>query len=201
MKSFIRENPTLAFGLGLPLLIVIVFSLAAGLPNLMAPTPKYDVLFSANNYYNAYEGLQINVVHGKVTARFVGECNYCQPPELYIYNSARGSLRRINITYPPGIRTDGKPSEASRNRVLPVEIPELAELTLDDANPAPDGYQFMTNENYSEAGILPGLFFGYRYNYGEPVLRKGNAQIRLSLNRGYYNSSNVRFIGWVVPKP
>jgi len=32
MKSFLRENPTIAFGLGLPLLLVVVFFAGVGDP-------------------------------------------------------------------------------------------------------------------------------------------------------------------------
>ena len=51
MKSFLRENPTIAFGLGLSLLLVVVFLLAAGIPVLLVEPPQYEVLY-ATEYYN-----------------------------------------------------------------------------------------------------------------------------------------------------
>ena len=77
-------------------------------------------------------------------------------------------------------------------------MPELDSLKLNDSNPAPDGYEFTYNDNYSSGGILTELFFARSSYNNEPVLRKDTYRIRLPLPRNYYNSSNVRFIGWVV---
>ncbi|MEW5011208.1 MAG: hypothetical protein AB1Y22_06540, partial [Cycloclasticus sp.] len=61
MKTFLRENPTIAFGLGLPLLLVVVFLLISGIPSLLVTPPQYDVLY-ATEYYNYKSGVQISVV-------------------------------------------------------------------------------------------------------------------------------------------
>ena len=42
MKAFLRENPTIAFGLGLPLLLVVAFLLISGIPALLVEPPQYD---------------------------------------------------------------------------------------------------------------------------------------------------------------
>jgi hypothetical protein len=65
MKSFIRENPTIAFGLGLPLILVVVFLLISGIPTLLVAPPQYDVLY-ATDYYNYQNGVQISVIDQKV---------------------------------------------------------------------------------------------------------------------------------------
>ena len=64
MKSFFRENPTIAFGQGLPLLLVIAFLLISGIPALLVESPQYDVLY-ATEYYNYPNGVQITVVNQK----------------------------------------------------------------------------------------------------------------------------------------
>ena len=61
MKTFLRENPTIAFGLGLPLLLVVVVLLIAGVPAFLVAPPQYDVLY-ATEYYNHQKGIQISVV-------------------------------------------------------------------------------------------------------------------------------------------
>lgn len=65
MKSFIRENPTIAFGLGLPLLLVVVFLLVSGIPALLVDPPQYDVLY-ATEYVGNSNGVQISVVNKKI---------------------------------------------------------------------------------------------------------------------------------------
>ena len=45
MKKFIRDNPTIAFGLGLPLLLVAVFLAISGIPALLVAPPQYEVLY------------------------------------------------------------------------------------------------------------------------------------------------------------
>ncbi len=71
MKSFLRENPTIAFGLGLPLLLVVVFLLISGIPALLVDPPQYDVLY-ATEYYNYQNGVQISVVDQKVQVIYQG---------------------------------------------------------------------------------------------------------------------------------
>lgn len=39
MKNFIRNNPTIAFGLGLPLVLVVLFLLISGIPALVVAPP------------------------------------------------------------------------------------------------------------------------------------------------------------------
>ena len=105
MKDLIKNNPTLVFGLGLPLLLVAVFLLAAGIPNLNAVPPKYDMVFATNyNSYSDSQGVQIKLVDGRAKVTFVGECNYCQAPEVYRYIAQTGALKRITIDIPPELR-------------------------------------------------------------------------------------------------
>ncbi len=201
MKQFIKENPTLAFGLGLPILLVVIFLVAAGLPNLTAIPPKYDVVFT-NNQYDSGEGFRVKVVGGKLNVTFVGECSYCNTLEIYRYNAAAGTVKRITVDAPPESRSPKETEynqarhDALRGRVLPVEVPELKDVKLDDNNPAPDGYVFSQGEGYSSSGILPSLFFSRSSSNYEPVLRNGTYRMRLPIERGTYYY-NARFIGWV----
>lgn len=201
MKAFLKDNPTLVFGLGLPVLLVFIFSLAASLPNLGATPPKYDVIF-ATNYNESYgngAGYHISVVEGKLNLSYVGECGYYNTPELYRYQPASGSIKRIDFNIPPESRKScksGQDTDHANTKVVSVDIPELATTTLNNSNPAPDGYQFTFSDEYSGGGILPSLFFGRSY-YNEPELRKGSYRIKLPLVKNYYNYSNARFIGWV----
>jgi hypothetical protein len=71
MKSFLRENPTIAFGLGLPLLLVVVFLLISGIPALLVEPPQYDLLY-ATEYNNYPNGVQISVVNRKAQVIYQG---------------------------------------------------------------------------------------------------------------------------------
>ncbi len=74
MKSFLRENPTIAFGLGLPLLLVVAFLLVSGIPALLVDPPQYDVIY-ATEYNNYPNGVQISVVDHKVQVDLPGQCD------------------------------------------------------------------------------------------------------------------------------
>ena len=52
MKNFFRENPTIAFGLGLPLLLVAVFLLVSGIPALMVAPPQSELLYATGANQN-----------------------------------------------------------------------------------------------------------------------------------------------------
>ena len=44
MKNFIRSNPTIAFGLGLPLALVLLFLATSGIPTLVVAPPNHEML-------------------------------------------------------------------------------------------------------------------------------------------------------------
>jgi hypothetical protein len=81
MKSFFRENPTIAFGLGLPLVLVVVFLLISGIPALLVEPPQYDVLY-ATEYFNYPNGVQISVLNQKAQVVYQGSSAGYQRPRL-----------------------------------------------------------------------------------------------------------------------
>lgn len=87
MKKFLRENPTIAFGLGLPLLLVIVFLLISGVPALLVAPPQFDVLYATNYNYNYPNGIQISVVNQRVQVKYLGNALAYQNPRLWRYSA------------------------------------------------------------------------------------------------------------------
>ena len=85
MKSFFRENPTIAFGLGLPLLLVVVFLLISGIPSLLVTPPQYDVVY-ATEYNNYQNGVQISVVDQKVQVIYQDGLQGRHKPRLWRYD-------------------------------------------------------------------------------------------------------------------
>lgn len=198
MQKFIRENPTLAFGLGLPLFIVLVFLVAAALPKLNAVPPQYAVLFTTN-YYEGNKGLAIRVENHRPRVVYIGDSDYTNPLKLYIYDPQKDSVREIPIILPIEIKTKRCCTDGVFDKITPVAVPELEKLTIDRSSTAPDGYEFSAyNDAYSHDPFLSELFFSNRSYRSGIVLKKGSYKISIPAADAYYG--NAKFIGWVIPQ-
>jgi hypothetical protein len=198
MKSFLRENPTIAFGLGLPLLLVVVFLLISGVPRLLVTSPEYDVLY-ATEYYNYQDGVQISVVDQKVQAIYQNGLQGRQKPRLWRYNPKTGAVKEIAIVLPPSQNTDGKTPTTSEGlpKSILIDVPDLEGVIVDSSSLAPDGYEFSVGKDRYSRNVFGGLFYSSRYRH-EAVLTKNGRSIRLPNAAGRYYGSNTHFIGWVV---
>lgn len=198
MKSFFRENPTIAFGLGLPLLLVVVFLLISGIPALLVEPPQYDVLY-ATEYYNYQSGVQISVVNRKVQVVYQGSMQGYQRPRLWRYSPKTGAVREIAYMLPPGLTPPGQkpatPEDAAK--ITTIEVPDLSGLTVDSSSIAPDGYEFSAGANGYSGDVFSGLFYSSRYR-NEAVLTKKGRSIRLPNAGNVYYGNYAHFIGWVV---
>jgi hypothetical protein len=198
MKSFLRENPTIAFGLGLPLLLVVVFLLVSGIPTLLVDPPQYDVVY-ATEYNNYQTGVQISVVDRKVQVLYQGNSTGYQKPRLWRYSAKTGGVQEISFLLPPGLTPPGQkpstPEDAAK--ITPIEVPDLAGLTIDSTSIAPDGYEFSTGMNSYSGDVFTGMFYSQRYR-NEAVLTKKGRSIRLPNANNMYYGNNTRFVGWVV---
>lgn len=198
MRAFIRENPTIAFGLGLPLLLVVAFLLFSGIPALLVAPPQYDVLY-ATEFYNYPNGVQVSVVNQKAQVVYLGSSQGYQKPRVWRYSPKTGAVREIAILLPPGLAPAGQspatPQDVSK--VTPIEVPDLAALTIDSSSVAPDGYAFSAGANGYSGDVFSGLFYGSHYR-NEAVLTKKGRSIRLPNAGNSYYSNNTHFIGWVV---
>jgi len=199
MKTFLKENPTIAFGLGLPLLLVLVFLLVSGLPTLLVAPPQYEVLY-ATEHYNYPNGVQISVVNDKVQVIYQGNLQNRQKPRIWRYNPQTGAVKEIGYTLPPGLMPPGKkqptPEEAAKTTL--INVPELDTLTVDSSSIAPDGYEFSVDRDRYSRGIFGGLFYSSRYRH-EGVLTKDGRTIRLPNSADRYYRGNTRLIGWIIP--
>ncbi len=210
MKKFLRENPTIAFGLGLPLLLVVAFLLISGIPALLVPPPQYDVLY-ATEYYGNQIGVQISVVNKKVQVIYQGNMPSYQHPRLWRYSPKTGAVKEVAITLPvdlvprgvvqssivqPG---PGAAAAEAASKITPIDVPDLADLTVDSSSIAPDGYQFKERSDGNSNDIFTGLFSYSRYR-NEAALTKSGRSIRLPTADGRtYYGNYTRFIGWVTP--
>jgi len=200
MKSFLRENPTIAFGLGLPILLVITFLLVSGIPSLLVAQPQYDVIY-ATEYYDDQDGLLINVINQKVQVIHQDNARNNRKPRLLRYFSKTGDVQEIPIILPAGLTLNGpKPKSPEKDiskRTL-IKISDLESLVIDSSSIAPDGYEFILGRGrYSNNNIFGSLFYSSR-NRHQGVLAKNGRSIRLPNPSERYYGRNTHFIGWVV---
>ena len=198
MKSFLRENPTITFGLGLPLLLVVVFLLISRIPTLLVDPPQHDVLY-ATGYYNGQKGVQISVVDQTVRVGYRGMAEGGNIPRLWRYHSKTGAVQEIAIILPPTLTSVGEKSAESRDLLIstPIDLPDLNGLAVDSSSIAPDGYEFNTGRHRSSGNVFGGLFYSSRYRH-QATLSKDGRSVRLPNADNYYYRQNIRFIGWVV---
>lgn len=201
MKDFVRKNPTIALGLGLPLALVAVFLAISGIPALLVPIAQHDVLYATNyNYYNnAQNTLQFAVVGDRVQVQYIGSSQPYQQPRLWRFTPKTGAVKEIFVQLPAGLSPNtGQPAEPAKSpAVTPILVPDLASVKVDSSSLAPDGYQFSgTGDGYSGRPFT-GLFYSHRYS-DQAELTKSGRSIRLPHTDGAYYGQSVRFIGWVV---
>ena len=198
MKAFLRDNPTIAFGLGLPLVLVLIFLLIAAIPSLLVAPPQYEIVY-VTEYYNQQSGVQISVVNNRVQVVYQGSVLNNQKPHLWRYDPRTGAVREIAYLLPPGLKSSGHspgtPEDASR--ITPITIPELGNLTVDSSTIAPDGYEVSVGADRYGRTLFGDLFYSSRYRH-EVLLKKGGRSIRLPGAAGPYYSGSTRFIGWVM---
>ena len=197
MKAFLKDNPTVAFGLGLPLLLVVVFLLISGIPALIVDPPKHDVIY-ATEYYHNQEGVQIAVVNGQVQVTYRGASRDrgMQLPRLWRYYAATGAVQEIAITLPATLPAAPKGPDATLVTV-PIRVAELEGLTVDSTSIAPDGYEFSSGHGRYSGNVFDGLFYSSRYRH-QAVLSKDGRSIRLPNAVDSYYREQTRFVGWVV---
>jgi hypothetical protein len=188
--AWIKKNPTLAAGIGLPLGLMILFSLASAIPASMVDAPKHDVLFYSQSYSSKpVADVTLSVMNGKLKSQYKMQPNQYSNnvQNLYLYSAKTGIVKQINIT-PPDAGTDDWQD---------FQIPEVSGLTLDTNLTAPDGYTFEAYR-YRSGGDIGSLFFmggGYRSN--GPVIAKSGRTVSIQpATDGYYGHS-AQFLGWV----
>ena len=189
--SFIKEKPALAAGIGLPVLLIIFFTLATVIPQWMVAPPQYDVIFTVQDYQCiGGEGkVHFDFAGGKIKAKYSypkKENNYVNcgdNQKIYRFNAKNLISKEITFEIP-----------AKKDAVSDwqqVEVGELQNLQIDNNPIAPDGYRFMDKGGYYSGGLFP--FGGYTSYNGMSISKNGRA-ISLSPINGerYYSYNNKK---------
>lgn len=198
-QNFLKENFALIVGISLPVLLVLLFSLATVVPRYFVDPPKYNLIFSINSPdYSRNPRLNgqllINVENKKLRARFLvnkkKEATYFNLTHLYLFEAATGNIHEIPINLPP--------SNINSDRELP--IPETENFTIETNTIAPDGYEYRA-PSYESGGLMGELIVGGRHSR-TPSIAKGSYTIKIPpTGQGSYYSYgyDLHFIGWVIP--
>lgn len=195
--KFIKQNLVLVLGLALPVLLMAFFFIAATLPQTLADPPKYDMVFSAQDYSGGASipvSLNFRVKDGVLKAQYVKlnpPGNYNGWRKLYLYEAKTQKVRELPFGFP----ADMDKITGTREDV----VEETKDLKLDPTLQAPDGYE-LSYDGYSHSGLVNEIFWGGSYSR-EPRLRKGGSSVRLSANddRTSFLYGNIQFLGWVKP--
>lgn len=187
MKTFLKENLVLVMGALLPIIIVILFGVAILIPRFLVASPKYNLLFSVGQYYDG--GYQFNIVGGKLQIQYSctrGCANKIPMQKLFLLDAQSRVVKPIPLTSPL-IPT------ATQNFTSQINVPQLANVKINPAMEAPDGYRFNVGGNM---GNFLDIFSSN--NTPSIALSKNSNTVIIPIGNNIYNYYEIHFIGWIV---
>ncbi len=192
MRRFIKNNPTIVFGLGFPLLIVAVFAVIHNMSSALVSPPKYEVVFAIDYDSN----FRIEIENKKAQLKFYGNnIDYIRLPRIFQYNPKTKTAKEMFLSLPKELDSIGDSDR--KFRVVKINVPELESLILDNSTNSPDGYQFKVGD-YNNSGILTS-FYSRSYHNNIMLVKDGfSHRISDLANVDYWN--RAQFIGWVIPQ-
>ncbi len=225
MKKFLKDNVLLIIGGSLPIIVIIIFLLSVNLPKLWVKPPAYDFLYSINTYYNTPQkrnNIHIENNNGLLEIWSEGIDTNNQITKLFIYEAKMGTSREIPIPMgqaPSQISNQtlgqlsgqtaeqsnstqtsnpSNPSNQNSKQRIPINVPEIQNLHLNNSTTAPDGYQIQVPTSYSG---LNTMFFDNSNKKALYVLSKDGYRILVKspiLDTNYYGQQ-PQFLGWIIP--
>ncbi len=174
------KNIPLIVGLSIPLAMIVFVTASIYLPQLWAPQPKTNFLYSLSSTY--YPAKEYFVSNNKIAERilpYTGNPNRPQP------------LGDIRIYLHDVVRNEGRE----------ISFEEAQTLLLDNRALSPDGFEVVPGTR----GESFFLFFYNSEDYSSLYLKGHHTTKKLHLykigsigsgNYSYYNN-RYRFIGWV----
>jgi len=195
MKTVLRDNLVLVAGIALPVLLLFLFLVAAWLPGLLQPNPKYDFLYVVHNasYHSRAERCvtyQIKDRSVVAYSRQVAKDGYCLSERLFRFDSTKLSSVEITVIFPN--------SEFGTMQQEQI-VKEVAGIIIDTNQVSPDGYR-LEGPRYDYSPWIFDLFGGGSRNSS---LRLTKGARNIAVNEGdqyYYYGNNYRFIGWLIER-
>ena len=189
MKNWIKENLVLVIGLTLPILLIVLFFVAAVIPKSMGTPPQYEMLFTVNKYdyqnkpdYSFDFKVKNNQLMVK-PKKIDDKNNCCNSAKLMAYDGKTETVREIAVD-------SSKFADGAE-----ILLEETKTMTIDTNTTSADGY-VLDASNYNSGGLLGGLFGGGYRNSGYRV-KKGAVGYKIPNLQAndYYNQ--LQFVGWV----
>lgn len=190
MIRLLRQNPMLAAGILLPVVVVVFFVLATMIPRWLVDPPAYDFVFTSMQGNSTGPTVELSfVVEGdRLRARvYQSERTYRNVPRLFLFEHDSQSVREITVTL-PGAADDFDDGDY-------VELPGLESRTVSTSRTAPDGYQ-VYGPDYRGGDFFP---FYRRRGSSVLTLSKSGAVIdvpQVGASGTYYY--NATFLGWLL---
>jgi hypothetical protein len=189
---FVRQNIFLVAAVALPLVVVIFFLLAAGIPRWTVPPPAYDVILRGNTYDQPTQRVSVEffVRDGKVqaTVRPVAANMYPTRSTLFLFDHKTMKATQIAVQVPS--LKEGDPDQT-------FLVPELAALQVSSGSVAPDGYE-LKHQSDSGSGLVGDIFGMSRYRRNAALVNRGRV-ISVDLPSPYETYSPIYILGWVTP--
>jgi hypothetical protein len=175
-------------------------------------SPKYDLIFSVDFNEVPYSnpkstGVVIRVRHCKADVIITGKTQqYLEDdkPDVYVCEVASGKLRKIRIPIQvPGyalLPGDVEYWKYWGRPAVPIYVPGLESVTIDNSNTAPNGYTLSGltfDKTYQVLDVVlpfPYISFPFGKALKEDVYKKCLEQVA-----SHQSGLTVHFIGWVIP--
>jgi len=192
MLKQVRQNPMIAAGILLPLIVVVFFLLATAIPRLLVAPPEYDFVFTVLEHDPNRRDVEliIDVVDNRLRARLFKKNDYYRGnARLYVFEHEAQDVREISVSLPGDLESLEDGAE--------IDVPEFANRSISTSRQAPDGYEVL-GPGYRRGGNLMTELFGARRRQ-QFSIHKSGAIIEIP-NAGdhsnYYYSAT--FLGWVT---
>ena len=192
MLKYMRQNPMIAAGILLPLVIVVFFILATAIPKFLVEPPAHDFLFTVpdNNSSQPEIEVRFDVVNNRLRVRlFKKKSNYPAVYKLYLFDHETLDVREIPIDLPNDTESFEDADE--------IDLADLANRSISTERRAPDGYEIRPPRSRN-GNLMTALFGSNRRN--RLSIHKSGAVIDVPHpgNDAYYYYYNVNFLGWLT---
>ncbi len=188
MINAFKKNPALYIGLGLPILMMLIFTGVPFISSYIISAPKYNFIYSIRGYRS---NETLRVVSDKLTVDIYNEFDKARPaPPLDLYLVDVQSKKVTKLKYAESAQEKLMiPSRETRS----FGVEGITLKSLDTSLESPDGFKVVTDTNDFS---FPFFFGGNRRNY-LTLSKSGRVDRIPTPKEGYWS---VSFEGWVIPE-
>jgi hypothetical protein len=189
-STFLRENFVVVLGITLPLLLIVLFSLARVFSNATVAPPQYRAVYAQGAHYYGQFHYDVGPDKKLVITYDAPHYNSTPVPQptpvtttVYVADAKTGKLEKHNYTI----------ANAYSEGVTRIDNKDLTVTIETEGTTAPDGYIYTHNTDSYSGGIVPEIFgYGHRYDNSHTIAKSGRSFTLESANP--YDV--IDFIGW-----